>query len=100
MLREFSSLQWLPWFSWRRIVTLIVVYIILQVVLYKGLHYFLIVKDRPINPYLDWVFYFYFPEKKFLFIYFLLFLGGTWVYFFCADMYLNFWKKQNDNRSK
>ncbi len=80
---------------WKVLVCAGFIYVLLEMVLYKMLGVVLsanvLANVNTVPTYLDWAFYFYFPEKKQKFYYFLMFLGTTWIYFFVVDLYLNFW---------
>jgi hypothetical protein len=75
---------------WRKKVLLAIVYVLMELLLYKALSLYLLSLDTQPKAYLDWVFYFYFPEKKLMFFYFLVFLSSTWIFCFFVDLYINF----------
>lgn len=75
---------------WCKIVLLAIVYVLMELLLYKALSLYLLSLDTQPKAYLDWVFYFYFPEKKLIFFYFLVFLSSTWTFCFFVDLYINF----------
>ena len=85
---------------WRKIVLLAIVYVLMELLLYKALSLYLLSLDTQPKAYLDWVFYFYFPEKKLMFFYFLMFLSSTWTFCFFVDLYMNFWTKRNHEFSE
>lgn len=78
------------------VVALILVYIFMQILLYVALYLFLRFPTEKPTAYLDWVYYFYYPEKKLKFFYFLLFLSSTWIFCFIVDVRLNLWRKRDN----
>ena len=86
--------------TWRKIMLLAIAYVLMELFLYKALSLYLLSLATQSKGYLDWVFYFYFPEKKLMFFYFLLFLSSTWTFCFFVDLYINFWAKRDHELSE
>jgi hypothetical protein len=86
--------------TWRKIMLLAVTYVLMELLLYKALSLYLLSLDTQPKAYLNWVFYFYFPEKKLIFFYFLIFLTSTWLFCFFVDIYMNLWTKRNHELSE
>ena len=64
-------------------------YVLLEAIAYKAVGFFLRVMAGSPFDYQDWVFLFYFPEKKIKFIYYLVFMFSTWAYFLALSIYFN-----------
>lgn len=88
-----------PSVTWRKVVLLAVLYVLMELLLYKALSLYLRSYVGQTEAYLDWVYYFYFAEKKLMFFYFLLFLVSTWIFCFGTDIYLNFWIRREHELS-
>lgn len=77
-----------PWGQriYRFLISLII-YLALELCLLLLVKWYCYWKSPVIVDYLDWVYFFYFPQKKMLFFYYLVFAGTSWAYFFLADIF-------------
>lgn len=62
-------------------------YILYEIFIYQGLKKLVELKGVSEYQYLDWVYFFYFPNKKFIFYYYVLFMFSTWVFFLIATIF-------------
>ena len=74
----------------------LVIYIGVEILLYKltGI-YFAVVRGEAFE-YQNWAYYFYFPEKKIKFYFFLIFLFSSWIYWSIFNFYLSYKRRMGN----
>lgn len=71
------------------------VYALLEMFAYKVVGFGLRATSGNPFDYQDWVYLFYFPEKKIKFIYYLVFMVSTWAYFLALSFHFNRMERNN-----
>lgn len=57
------------------------IYFLFEIILYKIVKFYFVNYNLTNFDYLNWIYYFYFPEKKIFFFYYVAFLLSSWMYF-------------------
>ena len=75
----------------------ILIYLIIEIALFWILKVMLSQSYLESPNYLDWAYFFYFPNKKLYFYFFLIFFVSTWLYFLALDLLFGVKTLKNEN---